>query len=292
MNPSTTRTVGIRSAGAWAASATPRAMRSISSRMSFLASGAYERTVSWRRTSSGMMLAAVPPWIEPTVTTAGSTGSMRRLTIVCTAVTNWAAITIGSLVTCGRAPCPPTPRITTSTVSTLANAYPSTTPTAPTGSAGVTCSATHTAGLGKRANSPSLSNASAPRPRSSAGWPIITSVPRQRSLMPASTRAVPTKIDMWASWPQACITPTSRPSSSFARAALAYGRPVASVTGSASMSVRTRSVGPAPLRRTPTTPHPPTRSVTSNPALRSSAAIRADVRCSWSESSGAPCRVR
>ena len=32
------------------------------------------RSVSWSFTSSGMMLCLVPPWIEPTVTTAGSTG--------------------------------------------------------------------------------------------------------------------------------------------------------------------------------------------------------------------------
>jgi len=37
-------------------------------------------------------------------------------------------------------------------------------------------------------------------------------------------------------------------------AVLAYGSPVFSSTGSASSSVRSRTVGPLPLRRTPTTP--------------------------------------
>ena len=40
------------------------------------------------------------------------------------------------------------------------------------------------------------------------------------------------------SWPQACITPTSVPLSSFVRTVLAYARPVISSTGSASSSVR------------------------------------------------------
>src|SRR6267378_1844121 len=39
-------------------------------------------------------------------------------------------------------------------------------------------------------------------------------------------------------------------------AVLAYGSPVFSSTGSASSSVRSRTVGPLPLRRTPTTPVP------------------------------------
>ncbi len=39
-------------------------------------------------TSSGMMLCLVPPWIEPTVTTAGSVGFISRLTMVCSARMN------------------------------------------------------------------------------------------------------------------------------------------------------------------------------------------------------------
>ena len=50
---------------------------------------------------------------------------------------------------------------------------------------------------------------------------------------------------MWMSCPHACITPF---------VALAYGNPVCSVTGSASMSVRIKTVGPLPFFITATTP--------------------------------------
>ncbi len=52
------------------------------------------------------------------------------------------------------------------------------------------------------------------------------------------------------------------------------------------MSARSSTVAPSPLRRTPTTPVPPTPSCTSNPALRSRPATRPAVRCSWCDSSG------
>ena len=76
------------------------------------------------------------------------------------------------------------------------------------------------------------------------------------------------------------------------RASLAKARPVSSLTGSASMSERMRSVGPGPFFSTPTTPVPPNFSVTSKPAARSCAASRAPVFSSWSESSGWACRSR
>ncbi len=71
---------------------------------------------------------------------------------------------------------------------------------------------------------------------------------------------------MCRSWPQACITPTLVPWSSVVVTRLAKGSPVASVIGRASISVRTRTVGPCPLRSTPTTPSVPTPVVTSAPA--------------------------
>jgi len=58
----------------------------------------------------------------------------------------------------------------------------------------------------------------------------------------------------------------------------------------ASSSVRRSTVGPFPLRSTPTTPVPPTPVVTSYPSLRSSSAMRAEVRCSFNDSSGFLCR--
>ena len=54
----------------------------------------------------------------------------------------------------------------------------------------------------------------APPTRSSAGWPISIRVPDQRSRRVAIARAVPTRLVMWTSWPQACITDTSLPSQS------------------------------------------------------------------------------
>ena len=65
-----------------------------------------------RIASSGMALAATPLWIEPTVITAGSIGSVRREMICCRAVMTEAAATTGSAVAWGYAPCPPRPRIT------------------------------------------------------------------------------------------------------------------------------------------------------------------------------------
>ncbi len=52
-------------------------------------------------TSSGMMLCLVPPWIEPTVITAGSSGDTCRLTTVCRLVIRSAARVTGSWVVCG-----------------------------------------------------------------------------------------------------------------------------------------------------------------------------------------------
>ena len=132
--------------------------------------------------------------------------------------------------------------------------------------------------------------ASAPLTVSSAGWPTITSVPRQRSFSCASSVAAPTHELMWMSCPQACITGTVLPLGSVAVTCDAYGSPVFSSIGSASSSVRTSTVGPLPLRRTPTTPVPPTPVVTSYPSLRSSSAIFAAVFSSCDDSSGFLCR--
>ena len=57
--------------------------------------------------------------------------------------------------------------------------------------------------------------------RSSAGWPIITSVPLHWSRSWLKARAVPTRHAMWMSWPQACMTGTSAPASSLVMTVLA-----------------------------------------------------------------------
>ena len=92
------------------------------------------------------------------------------------------------------------------------------------------------------------------------------------------------------SCPQACESPTVAPAASVAVAVDAYGRPVSSCTGSASMSARHRTVLPWPFARTPTTP-PPSR-WTSKPHSPSRSAQAAEVRDSWPLSSGWACRSR
>jgi hypothetical protein len=58
-----------------------------------------------------MMLFLVPAVTYPTVTTANSPGLTSRATIVCSASTVRAAITIGSTVVCGAEPWPPLPKM-------------------------------------------------------------------------------------------------------------------------------------------------------------------------------------
>ncbi len=71
------------------------------------------RVVISRVTDGGMMFGLVPPWMDPTVTTAMSLGDISRDTIVCRSSTTRAAITIGSTPKCGLAPCAPWPWMVT-----------------------------------------------------------------------------------------------------------------------------------------------------------------------------------
>ena len=108
--------VSTAGAGALWARARDEARRRMPSMSWSRTSSRKARRVSCRRTSSGMTLDLLPPWNEPTVTTAGSVGSTSRLTIVWRSSTRADASTIGSIVRSGIAPCPPLPRTTTSTV--------------------------------------------------------------------------------------------------------------------------------------------------------------------------------
>ena len=173
------------------------------------------RTVSWSFTSLGMMLCFVPPWIEPTVTTTGSSGSVSRLTMVCRSRMMRAESTMGSMVMCGAAPCPPLPFTRMSTVSEFAIASPSLKPSVPAACCGSECSASAKSGFGNFVYSPASSIFFAPATISSAGWPMNTTVPLHLSFIAARTRAVPTHDAMWMSCPHACITPTSTPSRFF-----------------------------------------------------------------------------
>ena len=113
--------------------------------------------------------------------------------------------------------------------------------------AGDVCSANAKSGFGKRLKRPSSTIACAPETNSSDGWPTNSSVPCQRSLRATSAFAVPTQLAMCTSWPQLCATNVSRPFS-VVIVRLAYGNPVFSSIGNPSSSVRTSTVGPAPLR--------------------------------------------
>ena len=165
-------------------------------------------------------------------------------------------------------------------------------PTLPAGADAESWKATTYCGLGKRVKSPSFSIATAPAFTSSAGCPIMTRVPDQRSFIAAIRRAVPIQADMCVSCPQACITGVSCPSMPTAFTLLAKGRPVCSATGSASMSARSITTGPGPLRIMATTPCPPTPVVTSNPAFFASEAMIPADRFSSPDSSGLAWRSR
>ena len=243
------------------------------------------RTLSLITASSGITFSLVPAWSAPTVTTTASDGPTSRETIVCNRNTVEAAITTGSMLACGIEPCAPRPNMRIWKLSPAEVTTPDWLAMIPA-DIGMTCWPRITSGLGKRLNSPSSIIAWAPAATSSAGWKTAISVPCQAFLSAASNALAPASQVTCMSWPQACITGVSFPSASVAVTVLAYGRPVSSLTGSASMSARSITVGPSPFFSSPTTPVPPTPSVTSNPAAFSRSAAKPAVRFSCSDSSG------
>ena len=84
----------------------------------------------------------------------------------------------------------------------------------------------------------------APAWPSSPGWNMKITVPGRSACRAQSSRAAPASMAVCRSCPQACITPGT---------VEAYGSPVASVTGSASMSPRSSTTGPWPPRSTAVT---------------------------------------
>ena len=73
-----------------------------------------------------------------------------------------------------------------------------------------------------------IASSAPPGINSSAGWKI-SRTPNGSSAAEASAVAAPSRIAVWASWPQACATPGTTE---------AYGAPVRSAIGSASISAR------------------------------------------------------
>ena len=212
--------------------------------------------------SSGMTFSLSPACSEPMVTTADSVAATSRATMPCRRITVAAAITTGSMLACGIEPWAPRPKrriCRLSAAEVMVPVRPATSPAGPT----ITCWPSTTSGFWKRSNSPSSIIARAPSAVSSPGWNTAIRVPLQPSRARAIKVAAPASQATCMSWPQACATGTVLPAASVAVAVLAYGRPVASFTGSASMSARSITVGPSPLRSSPTTPVRPTPVVTS-----------------------------
>ena len=91
---------------------------------------------------------------------------------------------------------------------------------------------------------------------------------------------------MWASWPQACMTPVCWPLKVVV-AVEANGRPVCSVTGNASMSARSATFGPGSApSTTAVTPWWAIPVRTSSPSARRCSATLAEVCSSRLDSSG------
>ncbi|CAB4757968.1 unannotated protein [freshwater metagenome] len=213
-------------------------------------------------TSPGTALRTPSVTISVHDTTAGLDGSTDRATIVCSASTISAAMTIGSISMCGRAAWPPRPVTAISKLSSLAMMPPDRVWMCPASIPGQLCRP-NMASIGKRASSPSASIAFAPRPCSSAGWKTKRTVP---SNPPSSARraAAPSTMAMWPSCPHACITP------SFCER---YDRSPRSFSSRPSMSARRPiTFTPSPRVSDPTTPVPPTPRTTSTPRLESAAA--------------------
>ena len=139
-----------------------------------------------------MMLFFSPAWIEPTVTTAISRGSISRDTTVCRRMTVAEAITTGSIVACGREPWPPRPSRRTVSPSEAAICVPGRTPIVPAGS-GVRCWPSTMSGFGNRSSTPSAIIACAPAPYSSAGWKTATTVPAHSSRVATSRSSAPSR---------------------------------------------------------------------------------------------------
>ena len=117
---------------------------------------------------------------------------------------------------------------------------------------------------------------------SSACWKRRTISPLTSSRLPCRISANPSSIVVCPSCPQACMTSGTWD---------LYGTSFSSWIGRASISARNATVGPgcAPLIR-PTTPLPPTPSVTPTPNALSRPLTHREVSCSRKDSSGRWCR--
>ena len=193
--------------------------------------------------SSGMTLCLVPPWIEPTVITAGSIGFVSRLMIVCRSsdqpggdhdrvdrrfgASAVAAAALHQDVDAIDIRLASNRRDSRSAQSAMSAAVVERDGEIGPREAGEEAVVEHRLGaaadlLGRLADEHDRAR------------PIVS--------MAGQVAGDADEVRHVQSWPQACMTPTVPPCASFVRTAEAYGRPVCSATGSASMSVRMSSV--------------------------------------------------
>ena len=135
-------------------------------------------------------------------------------------------------------------------------------PANPMGRLGVMCRAN---ARSTPSSTPSSIIIGAPPAPSSPGWNINLTRPANRSRISDRSRAAPTSIAVWASWPQAWARPCSTEQKS---------SPLSSVMGRASVSARSRTVAgwplPSPSRSATTEVRPsPARTARGRPSRAS-----------------------
>src|SRR5690606_2835885 len=154
----------------------------------------------------------------------------------------------GSTVWCGLAPWPPLPWTRILKESAAAPTAPGATSIWPTGISAAMWSP-KTASIGGSFNTPAaIIGLAPPVPCSSDGWKRTFTVPENWSRRSTSKRATANWIAVWASWPQACMTPSVWD---------LYSTSFSSWIGSASISARISTLRPGPgfvPRMTPVTP--------------------------------------
>ena len=154
-----------------------------------------------------MTLPAVPPWMAPTVSTAGWAGERSRVISVCRALPIWKLTATGSTERCGRAAWPPLPVMVSTKPSVAAVIGPGWAAIWPDGEGVGQVEADGGVDRWVRRRAPSWIISAAPPVVSSAGWKAKTTFPGRRLALRARTRAAPRAIAVWPSWPQACILP-------------------------------------------------------------------------------------
>ena len=189
-----------------------------------------------------MTLLVVPAWMLATVTTVGSKTSTLRVTMVWIACTISHAMGTGSSVRYGSEAWPPAPLTRMRSVSDEAMIGPCRVLTQPLGRADVMWMARRRRDRAGRAvgerrdvEQALVQHVAGAVVALLAGLEHEQDAAGEVGRRAASSRAEPASMATWVSWPQACIAPST---------SLAKSSPVCSGIGRASMSPRSRIVGP------------------------------------------------